>query len=85
MKAEITFEQLFWNETDSLLSKQSNKKLDVLFKKAACNCIQLAIVIGNYVEENNIDADSLDKMLCEMSIEEIAEELYIGLKDEEDE
>lgn len=87
MKAEITFKQLFWNEslTNFFLREQSRRNLDELFNRASCSGMQLEGIISDYVEGNDIDVDGLDELLYDYSVEELAEELGIELEEDEDE
>ena len=87
MKAEITFKQLFWNEglTNFFLREQSRRHLDELFNRASCSGMQLEGVISDYVEEYDIDADGLDELLYDYSVEELAEEFGIELIEDKDE
>ena len=81
MKAEITFKQLFWNESlmNFFLREQSRRHLDELFNRASCSGMHLEGIISDYVEENDIDADGLDELLYDYSVEELAEEFGIEL------
>ena len=87
MRAEITFRQLFWNEslTNFFLREQARRHLDELFNRASCSGMQLEGIISDYVEGNDIDADGLDELLYDYSVEELAEEFGIELEGEEDE
>ena len=86
MKAEITFNQLFWNESlmNFFLREQSRRNLDELFNKASCSGMHLEGIISDYVEENDIDADGLDELLYDYSVEELAEEFGIELIEDKD-
>ena len=87
MKAEITFKQLFWNMslTNFFLREQARRHLDELFNRASCSGMQLEGIISDYVEGNDIDADGLDELLYDYSVEELAEELGIELNEDKDE
>ena len=86
MKAEITFKQLFWNEglTNFFLRKQSRRHLNELFNRASCSGMHLEGVISDYIEDNDIDADGLDELLHDYSVEELAEEFGIELNEDKD-
>ena len=87
MKAEITFKQLFWNDslTNFFLREQSQRHLNELFNRASCSGMRLESIISDYIEENDIDADGLDEMLHDYSVEELAEEFGIELIEDKDE
>ena len=87
MKAEITFKQLFWNDslTNFFLRKQSRRHLNELFNRASCSGMHLEGIISDYVEENDIDADGLDELLYDYSVEELAEEFGIELIEDKEE
>ena len=86
MKAEITFKQLYWNEslTNFFLREQSRRHLNELFNRASCSGMQLEGIISDYVEGNDIDADGLDELLYYYSAEELAEEFGIELIEDKD-
>lgn len=87
MRAEITFKQLFWNDslTNFFLREQSQRHLNELFNRASCSGMRLESIISDYVEENDIDADGFDEMLYDYSVEELAEEFGIELIEDRDE
>ena len=87
MKAEITFKQLFWNGClmNFFLREQSRRHLNELFNRASCSGMYLEGTISEYVEENDIDADGLDELLYDYSVEELAEEFGIELIEDKDE
>ena len=85
MKAEITFSELWWNE--SLMSfffrEQSIRTLDELLekvadKKAAINAIEVHAEISGY------SVDDVDEMFYEYSVEELAEEFGLELESEDE-
>ena len=86
MKAEITFKQLFWNDSlmNFFLREQSRRHLNELFNRASCSGMYLEGTISEYVEENDIDADGLDELLYDYSVEELAEEFGIELIEDKD-
>ena len=87
MKAEITFKQLFWNASlpHLFLREQSRRHLNELFNRASCSGMNLEGIISDYVEENDIDADGLDELLYDYSVEELAEECGIELIEDKEE
>lgn len=87
MKAEITFKQLFWNDslTNFFLRKQSQRHLNELFNRASCSGMRLESIISDYIEENDIDADGFDELLYDYSVEELAEEFGIELIEDKEE
>ena len=86
MKAEVTFSELWWNE--SLMSfffrKQSIMALDELLekvadKRAAINAIEV------HAEINGYSVDDVEEMFYEYSVEELAEEFGLQIEsDDED-
>ena len=87
MRAEITFKQLFWNDSlnNFFLREQSRRHLDELFNRASCSGMQLEGIISDYVEGNDIDADVLDELLYDYSVEELAVEFGVELNEDKDE
>ena len=87
MRAEITFKQLFWNEslTNFFLREQSRRHLNELFNRASCSGLQLEGIISDYVEGNDIDTDVLDELLYDYSVEELAVEFGVELNEDKDE
>lgn len=87
MRAEITFKQLFWNESlnNFFLREQSRRHLNELFNRASCSGLQLEGIISDYVEGNDIDADVLDELLYDYSVEELAVEFGVELNEDKDE
>ena len=86
MKAEITFSQLYWNNSlmDFFFRQQSKNTLDELMKRvdSPMKAIEL---IDSYVDDNDIDADELDDIFYNDSIEDISEMFGIELNEESDE
>ena len=86
MKAEVTFSELYWNE--SLMSfffrEQSIRTLDELLekvadKRAAINAIEV------HAEINNYSVDDVEEMFYEYTVEELAREFDLELEsDDED-
>ena len=85
MKAEVTFSELYWNE--SLMSfffrEQSIRTLDELMEKvadkmAAINAIEV------HAEINNYSVDDVEEMFYEYSVEELAEELCLQIESEDE-
>ena len=84
MKAEVTFSELWWNE--SLMSfffrKQSIRTLDELMEKVADK--QAAInTIEVHAEINNYSVDDVEEMFYEYSVEELAEEFGLEIESED--
>ena len=86
MKAEITFSQLYWNNSlmDFFFRQQSKNTLDELMKRVD-SPMQAIELIDSYVDDNDIDADELDEIFYNDSIEEISEMFGIELNEESDE
>ena len=85
MKAEITFEELYWN--NSLMSfffrEQSIRTLDELLekvadKRAAINAIEVHAEISGY------SVDDVEEMFYEYSVEELADEFGLELESDEE-
>lgn len=85
MKAEVTFSELYWNE--SLMSfffrEQSIRTLDELLekvadKKAAINAIEVHAEISGY------SVDDVEEMFYEYSVEELAEEFGLQIESEDE-
>ena len=85
MKAEITFSELYWNE--SLMSfffrEQSIRTLDELMEKvadkmAAINAIEV------HAEINDYSVDDVEEMFYEYSVEELAEEFCLEIESEDE-
>lgn len=86
MKAEVTFSELYWNE--SLMSfffrEQSIRTLDELMekvadKRAAINAIEV------HAEINNYSVDDVEEMFYEYSVEELAEEFCLQIESDVEE
>ena len=86
MKAEITFSQLYWNNSlmDFFFRQQSKNTLDELMKRVD-SPMQAIELIDSYVDDNDIDADELDEIFYNDSIEDISEMFGIELNEESDE
>ena len=85
MKAEVTFSELYWNE--SLMSfffrEQSIRTLDELLekvadKRAAINAIEV------HAEINGYSVDDVEEMFYEYSVEELAREFDLELESEDE-
>lgn len=85
MKAEITFSQLWENE--SLMSfffrEQSIRTLDELMEKvadkmAAINAIEV------HAEINDYSVDDVEEMFYEYSVEELADEFCLQIESEDE-
>ena len=85
MKAEITFSQLYWNNLlmDFFFRQQSKNTLDELMKRVD-SPMQAIEFIDSYVDDNEIDADELDEIFYNDSIEDIAAMFGIELNEESD-
>lgn len=86
MKAEITFEQVYWNHSlmDFFFRTQSEKTLEELIDRAIDK--QEAVEkISENAEWDYEDLDELEEDFYELSVEELAEKFGIELNDEEDE
>ena len=86
MKAEITFSQLWENE--SLMSfffrEQSIRTLDELLEKVADKMAAIN-VIEVHAEINNYSVDDVEEMFYEYTVEELAREFDLELEsDDED-
>lgn len=83
MKAEITFSQLYWNNSlmDFFFRQQSKNTLDELMKRVD-SPMQAIELIDSYVDANDIDADELDEIFYNDSIEDISEMFGIELNEE---
>ena len=86
MKAEITFGQLYHNNSlmDFFFRQQSKNTLDELMKRVD-SPMQAIELIDSYVDDNDIDADELDEIFYNDSIEDISEMFGIELNEESDE
>ena len=84
MKAEITFSQLYWNNSlmDFFFRQQSKNTLDELMKRVD-SPMQAIELIDSYVDDNDIDADELDEIFYNGSIEDISDLFGIELNEEE--
>ena len=85
MKAEVTFSELYWNE--SLMSfffrEQSIRTLDELMEKvadkmAAINAIEV------HAEINDYSVDDVEEMFYEYSVEELADEFGLEIESEDE-
>lgn len=85
MKAEVTFSELWQNE--SLMSfffrEQSIRTLDELMKKVADNLAAIN-AIEVHAEINNYSVDDVEEMFYEYSVEELAEEFGLELESEDE-
>ena len=85
MKAEITFSQLWENE--SLMSfffrEQSIRTLDELLEKVADKRAAIN-VIEVHAEINNYSVDDVEEMFYEYSIEELADEFCLQIENEDE-
>ena len=85
MKAEVTFSELWQNE--SLMSfffrEQSIRTLEELLEKVADKRAAIN-VIEVHAEINNYSVDDVEEMFYEYSIEELAEEFGLQIENEEE-
>ena len=86
MKAEVTFSELYWNE--SLMSfffrEQSIRTLDELLekvadKRAAINAIEVHAEISDY------SVDDVEEIFYEYTVEELAREFDLELESDNEE
>ena len=85
MKAEITFSQLWENESLMIFffREQSIRTLDELMEKvadkmAAINAIEV------HAEINNYSVDDVEEMFYEYSVEELADEFGLQIESEDE-
>lgn len=86
MKAEITFNQLYWNPSlmNFFFRDQAERTMNELLNKA--KDMQNAIdSIEAYCDANEMTVDDLEETFYEESVEDIAEMFCIELEEEEDE
>ena len=86
MKAEITFEQVYWNHSLMyfFFRTQSEKTLEELLDRAS-DKREAVEKISENAEWDYEDLDELEEDFYELSVEELAEKFGIELNDEEDE
>ena len=86
MKAEVTFSELYWNE--SLMSfffrEQSIRTLEELLEKVADKWAAIN-VIEVHAEINDYSVDDVEEMFYEYSVEELADEFCLQIESEEEE
>lgn len=87
MRIEIDFGRVY--NTKFLLNyffrSQSEKTLDELINRAVDDISIVLGAIDSYAEQNNYDIDDIEEMFYEDSVEKIAKEIGIELKEEEEE
>lgn len=85
MKAEVTFSELWQNE--SLMSfffrEQSIRTLDELLEKVADKMATIN-VIEVHAEINNYSVDDVEEMFYEYSVEELADEFGLQIESEDE-
>ena len=85
MKAEITFSELYWNE--SLMSfffrEQSIRTLDELMEKVA-DKMDAINAIEVHAEINDYSVDDVEEMFYEYSVEELADEFCLQIESEDE-
>lgn len=86
MKAEITFEQVYWNHSlmNFFFRTQAEKTLNELLDRAS-DKREAVEKISENAEWDYEDLDELEEDFYELSVEELAEKFGIELNDEEDE
>lgn len=86
MKAEITFSQLWLNNSlmNFFFRTQSEDTLNELFERVVDtqNAVE---TIDAYCDANDISLDELEEMFYSESVEDLAEEFCIELSEEEEE
>lgn len=87
MKIEISLESLYLSQRlyNYFLREQSRDTLDDLISASNLDRHHLFELIESYAEQNNYDIDDIDEMLYNESVEKIAKEIGIELKEEEEE
>lgn len=85
MRADITFEQLWWNSSlmGFFFRSQAQKTLEELVNKAKDPHDAIS-KISDYCEDIG-DLDYIEEMFYDESVEELAEEIGIELDEDEDE
>ena len=85
MKAEITMSQLYWNPSilGFFFTKQAQNTLTELLDKAEDRETALE-QIDDHADIWGMDADGIGDMFHDMSVEELATEFEIDMKEEEE-
>lgn len=86
MKAEITFNQLYWNPRimDYFFRTQAVNTLDELLDRAV-NRMDAVNKIDEYAEWHYNDLDDLEEDFYNESVEDLADMFCIELQDDEEE
>lgn len=84
MKAEITLSQMYWNPSllGFFFTKQAQNTLAELLNKAEDREIALE-QIDSIADSWDMDADALGDMFHDMSVEELAKEFEIDMKEDD--
>ena len=83
MKAELTIKQLYYNSSimNFFFRTQAENTFNVLIEK----CTESNDKIFNAIENYSDDLDTIEEMMYNDSIEEIAEALGLTIEEEEEE
>ena len=86
MKIEISFESLYFNYHlyNYFFREQSQHTLEDLICVSKVDTRSVLDAIDSYVEQNDYDVGDIEEMFYEYSVEEIAKEIGIELKEEEE-
>lgn len=84
MKAEITMAQMYWNPSilGFFFTKQAQNTLTKLLDKAEDRETALE-QIDDHADSWDMDADAIGDMFHDMTVEELATEFEIDMKEEE--
>lgn len=87
MKAEITIDQVYYNETlfDFFFRKQSQRTLEELLERAKGENIETLDMIDEYADTMEITLDDIEEMFYHEGVEELAEEMGIEIEEDEEE
>ena len=87
MKIEISFESLNFNYNlyNYFFREQSQHTLEDLICVAKVDTHSVFDAIDSYAEQNDYDIDDIDEMFYDESVEEIAKEIGIKLKEDDEE
>ena len=86
MKINISFRGLYLRRSlfEYCFREQSEKTLDELINRSSKGFNFALDAIERYADENNLDVYDIDKMFYNKSVEDIAKEIGIELKEEEE-
>ena len=87
MRLEISFKALYNHRAvfDYFFRGQSERTLEELISRADENIQSILDAVDRYADEHDYNVDDIDEMFYEDSVEEIAWELGLILKEEEEE